>query len=371
MFQTFTMASALPQTTVRQRITYSSVQQQATRPCRLFPSAEAVTRLRAQEILKPNFQSYKDRYLIDPMTFEQCLSKTGTTLESGGGQVYRVNRGPGLSAATQQDIDPARVTLHYTAGRLWTMEDFLKKECHVSELRTSRQWKDQELELERIYNLKQNVQATQDIFMFPGHLGKILSRPGKQEQANVNQAIEDGTFPLFQGKPMFHEIPIFSGFIGFLEHAFQVEQQAWKYQAFCADVGWMMTRGDVQTYHGGVVYGGVMRDPQTGRSGFKLVFVEMHPQSSGRYAHLPLEVVALGQLMGLTKVYRVFGHQLNQPNCSTLALMTLQKIVLQDIRPDLQKGCYQEISLDPGKPAMDLTTPTSSLQMVFPDWMRE
>ena len=366
------MASAHSQATIRQCITYSSVQQETTRPSHLFPNSQAASRFRGQGILRPSFDFYQDRYLIDPYSFEQCLSSTARTLANGAGQIFRVNQGPARSSATQQDIDPAQARQHYTAGRVWTVHDVANKECDVSDLMRSRQWRDLELEHERIYSAKQSVQSTGDIFMFPGHMGRIISRSGNQYQAAVNQAIKDGTFPLYQGKPISHEIPVFSGFIGFLEHAFKLKQQAWKYQAFCATVGWTMTRGDVQTMHLGVVYGGVMQDPVTRTSGFKLVFLESHPQSSGRFENLPLEVMALGQLMGLTRIYRVFGSQGNQPNCSTLAMMTLQKIVLQDIRPDLQRGCYQVISLSPGKPSADSATiQTSSLQLVFPDWMQE
>lgn len=384
-------AASNPTATMEQRITYITPGDQQRQNHTLIrrPGTGSPT---APLILQPNFDYYATRYLIDPTDFEACYEEVKSAVVFDGLKTVGRGKVPATKGTKLKGKDPTPVSAtkdQVTGGSFkpkqkWTEDDRKKGLCTAGDVFRSRHEHDLQQEQEKIYNEKTGrdgkggVAATNDIYMLPCRLYGVVYRPGDNNKDDqMKTAIDNGTFPLSGANLLLHRAPATLAFLGMLEQLFALDTSSnpptWKYNAFCSMVSWMVERGDTKTRHAGVLYGGVLRGHgKSATSGFKVIYIETHPRDPGCENELPLSVIAIGQMLGVSQIIRMFGNQEYEPNCAAFALKTFENIVIGNSRPNLSNQ-HQVVPLRPARPAADTGafTLTSSLQLVLPDWLRE
>ena len=381
------MATAHP--TMKQRIQYVTPAQHQTNNRVLVRRTPAdVAR---PLILLPSYQYYSKRHLIDNYEFEAGILQVNRDI---GPQVPRIFGQPPVAGNTRLAgtlPTPASGTradvknLALPPEREWTKEDELNNLCTAEQVGKTRVFSDQAVVQKKILNMKANIQATRDIYYLPFWVGGTIYHHEDSNSRQMEAAIARGTFP-FIGTPAtlaVDKFPATLSLLGMLEKLFTLDPNAparsptWMYTAFCTLVEWNCVRENRKTNHAGVLYGGVVQEQDKSSSGFKLIYLETHRREPGCWNKLPLPVMAIGQMLGLTKIYRMFGHQGSTPDCGSYALTTIENIVLRNNRPNL-KNQHQIIDLPAVSPSADIGSPGKplgvgppSLRFTLPDWLRE
>ena len=366
--------------TLPERIRYITPAEQQTHSFRLIPPPGSTS----PPILEPSMDFYVSRFPVDNLDFEaaykdlqKAVKPTGARLATQDSRYGGRTVSPISATAVQVAQSPYKPFMH------WTWDDVGKGLCEPGDWNTPRTNYDIEQEQKRLYRLKvgmggaSRVKATQDIFTFPGAVEGTIYNPRRHpEQRDIKNAIVGRTYPEDQSRELLlHRTPAFLALLGFLDHFFTLDLSNnaphWKYRAFCVPVYWVTTRGDASTCHAGILYGGAVYDPATKEPGFKLIFFEPHPKDPGCFNEFPMEVILMGQILGLSRIYRMFGNQGDEDNCSAYALQTLANITLNNMRPDL-KHQHQVVPLPLARPVTDgMRSARVSFRLTLPDWLKE